>query len=193
MSLYPIETNIELDDNTYIWGKAIEYKQNKYYSFQQPIDEPNDYYYTKILDNKNTYIVYHRRLKYKYLWLLSHLFSKYNFEYDNMMTIKNYLYNYTDLYLYNNKLKKIVFTSIMRSDDYIKYSIKPRKTDIESYQVDSIIVTNKGGNSCTINIENNIIISKFYSEKEFDTSEYCIGKTFLINNILEDYYYIKHE
>lgn len=193
MAVYPKEINIELDDNTYIWGEAIEYKQNKYYSFKQPGDELNDYYFTRILDNKNTYIVYQRRLKYKYIWLLSQLYSKYNIEYNNILIIKDYLYNYNELHLYKFELKKIVFTSIMRSDDFIKYSIKSRKTDIEPYQVDSIIVTNKGFNSCTINIENNIIVNKSYIGKEFDTSEYSIGKSFIINDIKKDYYYIKHE
>ena len=81
----------------------------------------------------------------------------------------------------------------MRSDDYIKYSIKSRKTDIEPYQVDSIIVTNKGGNSCTINIENNIITKKSYIGKQFDTSEYSIGNKFIINNIKKNYFCIKNE
>ena len=31
MAIYPKEINIELDDDTYMWGKAIEYKPNKYY------------------------------------------------------------------------------------------------------------------------------------------------------------------
>ena len=64
----------------------------------------------------------------------------------------------------------------MRSDDYIKYFIKLNK-------VVKIIITNKG-HQCIIKLENSIIINKKYITAIFNTDEYKLNDTILINDIV---------